>query len=840
MSVALVPLIVGPVLLVPLAMHAFRQRHVRGAMWYGGLLLAIACWSALYAVELRAVDLADKILALKLKYVGVVALPITWIGFILDFVGRDRAFVRRVVGPMLVAAAVALAFAWTNEWHGLFWGHITLLRGATFTLLVGRGPGFWINIVYTYCLLWAGIGILIAQAVQSPFLYRTRAIVIVLATLLPWLGNVVFLSRAEDLGGVDATPFLFACTAVLAAVAVFRYRVLDPIPTLRDARIEVIGDGVLIVDGTGRVADLNRAAERQLGRGRAAATGQPLPEVLAGCPVLAPSESRGDVTVARNGDRRIYDVRVTPIPGRGERLAGHVVLLSDVTERRQAETALAESERRYRDLVENARDLIVTCEPGGRILSVNDAGLRMMGRARDAVVGRSLADLVAPHSREVAVAVLAAAASGSSASPAEIELVTHGGGQVTLELSSWLQQDRGERIVQAIGRDISERRRLEGQLREAQKMEAVGKLAGGVAHDFNNLLTSIIGFATLAEGEVPGDSPTRGWLTQIRRSGEHAATVTRQLLAFGRRQLLHPVALDLNRTVRDLEVMLRCLVGEDIRLVTTLADDVEPVRADVAQVEQVIVNLIVNARDAMPGGGDVTIRTGRLEAAGPSVSPPVDLPPGRYVALAVSDSGDGIPADVLSHIFEPFYTTKAFGRGAGLGLATVYGIVKQSAGDIFVETAPGRGSTFTVFLPVATDVEPPASSSATAAVRPAGATVLVVEDDPGVRQFAEEVLTGAGWRVLAAPGPHEAIDLVSSGAAVDLLLTDVVMPGMSGGALAEHLVALRPGLPVLFMSGYSDEDVMGRGGIAPGRGVLEKPFTAGELRRRVEQLLELA
>ncbi len=409
---------------------------------------------------------------------------------------------------------------------------------------------------------------------------------------------------------------------------------------------------------------------------------------------------------------------------------------------------------------------------------------------------------------------------------------------VTLELSSWLQHNGGPVRLQAIGRNISERRRLEQDLRQAQKMEAVGKLAGGVAHDFNNLLTSILGFATLAEDEAPAGSRTREWLAQIRRSGEHAAAVTRQLLAFGRRQLLHPVVLDLNRTVTDLDAMLRRLIGEDIRLVTELADGLEAVRADVAQIEHVIVNLVVNARDAMPSGGEITISTGSLTAGDPDSALLVDLAPGRWVTLTVRDTGEGIPQDALAHIFEPFYTTKPPAHGAGLGLATVYGIVKQSGGDVWVETSPGRGTTFTVFLPVASAPESREAHAAPASRREVSGTVLLVEDDPGVREFAEEVLTGAGIRVLSAPGPLEALHLAATESPIDLLLTDVVMPQMSGGALADRLVAVRPGLRVLFMSGYSEEDLMGRGGLAPGRQVLEKPFTPAELRRRVHRLLK--
>ena len=320
---------------------------------------------------------------------------------------------------------------------------------------------------------------------QSPYLYRKRTVILVSATVVPWLGNVIFVARIEGAGTIDSTPFLFTCTAIIAAVAVFRYRVLEPIPTLLDARIEVIGDGFLIVDRELRVADLNGAAEAIIGRDRATAAGVRVDQVLPDWPAHIDGDVRQDLTLAAADGTRVYDVRITPIQAGGEHFTGYVVLL----------------------------------------------------------------------------------------------------------------------------RDVTEHRRLEEDLRQAQKMESVGKLAGGIAHDFNNLLTAIIGYAALAEGEVVRGTPLHEWIAQIRRSGEQAAALTSQLLAFGRRQVLRPVDLDLNAVVDDIQKMLRRLIGERIELVVQLATGLTRVRADRSQVEQVIMNLVVNARDAMPRGGRITIRT---------------------------------------------------------------------------------------------------------------------------------------------------------------------------------------------------------------------------------------
>ena len=574
----LLPLLVAPAILLPLALYAIRQRRVPGALWYAVLLVALSVWCAAYAWELSAVGASAKTLALKVKYLGVLMIPMAWAGFILDFVAGDARFTRRVIRTLGTIAAGLLLLAWTDGWHHLFWSELHLEGEGIAAVLVGRGPGFWTNVTLTYASLVAGIAVLLSQAVQSPYLYRKRATIVILAALLPWMGNMLFLAGDELPGSVDPTPFLFACTAVLAAVAVFRYGVLDPIPTFRDARIGIIGDALLMLDARRRIADLNRAAAVMLGRSRADAAGVIVNELLPGLGEFHEQPCRVDLPRPSPSGERVFDASVTPIRTRDRRLTGYVVLLRDVTERRQ----------------------------------------------------------------------------------------------------------------------------LEEQLRQAQKMEAIGKLAGGVAHDFNNLLTAIIGFAALAREELPAGSPVHDSLAQIQRSADQAASLTRQLLAFGRRQILQPEVLNLSEVIADVLPMLRRLIGADIEIATELLPDLPSIRADRTQVQQVLLNLAVNARDAMSHGGQLTIRTSQ-EIVEARTDTKNDLAPGQYVVLEVADTGEGLDAAMAERIFEPFFTTKEFGQGTGLGLSTVYGIAKQSGGDVQVLSTPGRGATFRVFLPAATD-----------------------------------------------------------------------------------------------------------------------------------------
>jgi PAS domain S-box-containing protein len=835
---ALFPLFAGPAVLLPIAAYAVLHRRVRGALWYAALLTAVSLWSLMYAWELTAGALEFKILALKIKYVPIAALPGIWLAFVLDFVGTEATRIRRVAFRTALVSGLLLCIAWTNEWHGWFWGPITSTRSGEFETLIGRGPGFVVNIVFTYGVLWTGIGILATRAFQAPYIYGRRCGVLIAATVLPWMGNLIFLTQAETVSHIDPTPFLFTCTGLLAALAVFRYGMLDALPALSDARPENLGDGVLILDALGRVADLNDAAQVLLGRRREQVAGLLVDHVLPGLTRNLLEHGSGELLLPGPAGPRVFEARATPIQAEGAQPRGSMVLLQEVTERRAAAAAIRSSEQRYRHLVENANDLIVTCDLDGRLLSVNRAAVQVSGYSRRELVGRRIAELVAPEVRPQVEALFAQMRQVPQGGRTEVEVLAKDGRRIPLEISSWIQAgDGGAPTIQAIARDLTGREQYEAQLRQSQKMEAVGKLAAGIAHDFNNLLTAILGFTDLAERPLPPDSPSRAPLAQIRRSGQQAAALTRQLLAFARRQILQPVVLDLNETIADLGTMLPRLLGEDVEVVHRLAPDLDRVRVDVAQIQQVIINLAVNARDAMPRGGALTITTRNATLDG--TSPPT-LPAGRYVALSVADTGLGISPEILQHIFEPFFTTKAMGQGTGLGLATVHGIVKQSGGDIVVDTQPGRGTAFIVYLPATTEPlsrdEEPLSTDAS---RNAAGTVLLVEDDEAVREFASETLRSAGWRVIEAAGPLDALArLPKMTERIDVVVTDVVMPGLSGGELADRLDEMRPGLPVLFISGYADQDVIERGQLRPRRELLSKPFTGTELVRRIRSLLD--
>jgi nitrogen-specific signal transduction histidine kinase len=390
-----------------------------------------------------------------------------------------------------------------------------------------------------------------------------------------------------------------------------------------------------------------------------------------------------------------------------------------------------------------------------------------------------------------------------------------------------------------VSRDVTDRRALEEQLLQSRKMDAIGRLAGGIAHDFNNLLTVIQGYSDfIIAGSAPGDEH-REDAQEIRDAAARAALLTQQLLAFGRKQVRHPRVIDLNAVVEEMSRMLRRLIGEDVELDLRLARDAGAVFADAGQLQQVLMNLAVNARDAMPNGGRLTIETGRLAVERETPAQPAPIAPGEYARLTVRDTGTGMTPDVLARAFDPFFTTKEVGKGTGLGLSTVYGIVTQSSGHLRVDSAPGKGTAFEIVFPHAGDAAAPAATPAVTRLPRGAGTILLVEDDSLVRRLVAGVLERAGYRVIVAASADDALSLAAAhDGPIDLVVTDIVMPGRPGPELVARLEAARPGIRTLYVSGYAD-DMVARYGVTEERvSFLAKPFSPEELARRVRELLD--
>ena len=522
-------------------------------------------------------------------------------------------------------------------------------------------------------------------------------------------------------------------------------------------------------------------------------------------------------------------------------LTNVIAVLQDVTTRSMAEQALRSSEERYRDLIENAHDMIYTHDLDGNYISMNAAVEHITGYTPEEAMGMNIRDIIMPDELPRVTDMISRKLQGGRVTNYELNIRAKDGRTITVEVNTRIVYRDGEPVaIQGIARDITGRKNLEEQLLQAQKLESVGRLAGGIAHDFNNMLTAINGYSDLALRKVGVDGTIRGYLEEIKKAGERSALLTNQLLAFSRRQILHPQMITVNDVINDTMNMLKRMIGEDIDLVTRLKSTAGSIKFDPGQLGQVLVNLAVNARDAMPDGGKLTIETSNIFIDPNYASTHVGLLPGAYVLLSVSDTGTGMSSDVQEQIFEPFFTTKAVGKGTGLGLATVYGIVRQSGGGIFVYSEEGHGTTFKIYIPRVADEHPSEEEPEITPKLAIGTeTILLVEDEELVRSLSRQVLESCGYHVIEASDGIEALEILEKDTgSIDLLITDVIMPRMGGRELSERLRSMRPELPILFASGYTDEAVVRHGVLDSNINFLQKPFTLDDVARKVRDLLD--
>ena len=595
------------------------------------------------------------------------------------------------------------------------------------------------------------------------------------------------------------------------------------------------------------ITNWNTGAERLYGYTAAEAIGKSMsmlypPERAAEFPQLLARLRRGEdipafetVRARKNGERVDVSISISRMTNQDGQLTGFVVIARDITEHKRVQERLA----RDALLLANVRDAVIVTNLKGTITYWNEGASRLFGWQAEQVLGQNYIDRLPETNRPMMAAHLQAVAEGEEWS-GQWEDSRKDGSKVWIDARlSRLDNTDGKPLgILVLGHDVTERKRLEDQYRQTQKMEAIGRLAGGVAHDFNNLLTIINGYTDLVLDKLPSADMSRELLGDVKKAGTRASSLTRQLLAFSRQQILAPQVLDLNDVIVETDKMLRRLIGEDIDLETKLDRDLRRVKADPGQIEQVLLNLAVNARDAMPQGGMLTIETRNVDLRDEYP----ELAPGPYVMLAVSDTGHGMTREVKERIFEPFFTTKPAGHGTGLGLATVFGIVKQSEGYITVYSEPQLGTTFRIYLP---ETDKPLTMGRTYRSlheRPKGnETILLAEDDEALRTLAKSALERQGYEVLQAANGADAIQLCErERGRIDLVITDVIMPEMGGRKLAEWLAGHRPEAKVLFVSGYTDDAIVRHGVLKAEVEFLQKPFSIGALTRKVRSVLDAA
>ena len=626
--------------------------------------------------------------------------------------------------------------------------------------------------------------------------------------------------------------------------------------------IEMAPDAMVVMDGDGRIALVNVQAETFFGYSRDELLGQPI-EIL--IPERFRNAHQGHTTNyldnphtrPMGSDLRLWGLRKdgTEFPievslGPLEIEDGVYVAASirDVTNRKAMAKELRKSERFHRTLLDDLSDGVALIMPDGHIEESNPAAERILGSSSQSFVGRSVfsgwevsdedGTPVSPDDYPATITIRT-----GKPQTRTLQVTRPDRSKVWLHVRTAplsLSGETGEYATVVTFTDITERRDLERQLQHSQKMDAIGRLAGGISHDFNNLLTAILGYAELVQEHLDADDPLRADVQEIHRAGERASTLTGQLLAFSRQQIIQPTTLDLNTVVTGFENLLRRTIGEDIDLVTRLESELGRVKADSGQIEQIVMNLVVNARDAMAAGGEITIETANVEVGEISARTRLGVSPGHYVVLSVSDTGHGMDVRTQRRVFEPFFTTKAKDKGTGLGLSTVYGMVKQSNGGIWVHSEPGKGATFKIFLPRIEDPVEEAQPAKVAAKPVAGSeTILLVEDDELVRRFAVQCLRNKGYEVLSAGEPAEALRICHENAGkIDLLITDLVLPGGTGLEVAEQVRAECSRIKILYISGYADKSILRTGYLDARLEFLGKPFSARSLTQKVREVLD--
>jgi two-component system cell cycle sensor histidine kinase/response regulator CckA len=553
---------------------------------------------------------------------------------------------------------------------------------------------------------------------------------------------------------------------------------------------------------------------------------------IAGKPVPARFECR---STKKDGTEVWLEVYSSTIEYNGK--PALQVAVMDITERKKSAEELEKALVWQKALFEGSHEAILISDADGRLVDANTAACKLTGYSREELLNMYASDLSINSDAYVRERIHNRILAGEDVS-GETKILTKDGRQVDVEIGHRLVMISGVPYVHAIARDITNRIRLEAQLLQAQKMEAIGVLAGGVAHDFNNLLSVINGYAELLLESIDPNDPRAQDLEKINKAAQHAASLTSQLLAFSRKQILQPKILNLNDTVMEMSAMLRRLIGEDIELITITPPDLGLINADPAQIQQIVMNLAINARDAMPFGGKLTIETKNSDLDENYARGHPMVNPGPYVMMAISDNGSGMDAETQARIFEPFFTTKVQGKGTGLGLSTVYGIVKQSNGFIWVYSEPGKGTTFKIYFPRALGAAAGPLDTRPDLEMRGSETILVVEDETSVRTLASRILRDRRYTVLEASNGKEALEIAQNyQGEINLVLTDVIMPGMSGTELVSRLESVRPGSKVLYISGYTNDTVVHHGVLDSGVAFLQKPFSVNGLVSKVREVI---
>jgi len=830
-----------------LGITVLKYRPTLGTLSFALLMGAVCMWAFLSIFEVISYDLPIKDFSGRLKYLFIVTIPVAWFTFSLYYSNRVRWLNPSHLALLTIVPALTVLVTATNSYHHLMFQSVEWHRGNNLIIPVRQfGVWFWVHTVYSYGLLFIGFLFLARSTVDSQRIYRRQGVSLLIAALAPWLCNMLFLFTGDRSPRLDLTPFAFTISGLAVMWGIVRYRLLDIIPVARDIVIQNMNDGVIVLDSHQRILDLNPAAIALVGAQQTSLIGKPAAGALPWWPHLPDPDSfnaplaplKMELT-HRNGQQHLHIALSDLIYN--EKHLGYLVTLRDVTAVKKAQDALRQSEERFKSLSENAPVIIFTLDGAGNVTYVNPAWITLLGHDRQELLGRQLSALLPEDQREEFSAMVVGLIRGQrKIAESMIRFRNKEGEERIFDFSAAVNSDEEGRITGIIGfaKDITEEDRLKTQLFQAQKMEAIGTLAGGVAHDFNNLLMGMQANVSLLRLENDATEQSQEKLTRIEEQIQSGASLTRQLLGYARKGKYVVSAIDVHPLIQEtLEVVQR--TNKNIRVHCDLKAAPAVMEADRGQMELVFLNLFVNAVDAMPRGGDLTVTTHLVHHPDGAGVWPEKVEPGRYIEIKVADTGVGMAPAIMERIFEPFFTTKEIGRGTGLGLASVYGVVKNHRGYIRVASSVGQGATFMLLFPPATTLAKKAAPVVAEAIAyPQGRYVLLVDDEAPILQYIGEMVHSLGFKVFLAGSGLEAIRLFKAHhQEIDFVILDMIMPDTDGWQVFKALKATAPDVKVIIASGYGlseqSQSILEQGPHI----MLPKPFTRGELAEAIAKLL---
>lgn len=834
------------ILTAALAVYTLRHRPNLGARSFSGALAAVSLWAFVSLFEVCSQDPNTKIFSYQIKYLFIVLVPLAWLTFSLYYSNRLRKLKRVHLAMLLLVPAVTLLLVTTNHHHQLMFKRFEIIDIKNYHLLYPYfGPLFWVHTAYSYSILAVGFVIIAKHIIDSPTHFRRQLTYLMIGGLAPWISNIMFILKVGSLTYFDLTPVAFCITGVAFMWGVMRHRLLDIVPIARDVVIHNMRDGVIVVNNEDLIIDLNQTARQLSGIKGNHVIGTRAERIIPWWDWMIHRRDWEQLIVPPimdvriEGQNRMIQVSRSPLIN-NEKSLGLMVTLHDVTANQQVETALRESEERFKSLSENAPVIIFSLDVNSALSYVNPAWRSLLGYDRQEVLGRPLLDFIHKNQKQSMADTFEQLMMGqTSVAEINLHLVHKNGTQRLFNTSASANSNAVGRVTGIIGlaKDITGEEQLQQQLFQSQKMEAIGTLAGGIAHDFNNLLMGMQANLSLLRLEAGQSQSVIEKLQRVEDQIQIGASLTRQLLGYARKGKYTVTVFDLNVLIGEtLNVIMR--TNKKIVVKRQLSEKPIFIQADQGQMELVLLNLILNAVDAMPDGGELGV-TSRLEYACFSKDGVKVQNSGQSVKVEITDTGIGMEKSTLNRIFEPFFTTKKMGQGTGLGLASVYGVIKNHSGNIEVQSKPNQGSTFTLTLPAAADPKNRHPVNQDSIALPEGsAKILLVDDEPLVLKYCHEMIVSLGFSVISTQKADEALMIYEDlWKEIDLVILDLVMPKMDGMQLFVALQSINPHVQAIVTTGYAMDDRISNL-ISTGRhDYLKKPYNRNDLAKAIGGLL---